>query len=264
MLKCRVCLGEYNDSTQRPLLLPACGHTFCIMCLKMLQTQGNVGCPECRKNNSVSSVDQLPVNFSVLSLAQAISKSVPQNQMGATDTYPSNMSSDPLCVNFNNFQSTFKHNNTSNSSKKHTVLPTKSSHLNEKMQESCLSYEKATNKQEAKHASQNIHAFGTAALNNVTSTNNLQPSKPGSSRSSHEITGNSPSSQRVKYSMDQRKTSELQEELDFQMAVHLTFCKDANHQHDEPGSSSCQSRDNLDLTEEEQLRLALEMSREEM
>ena len=49
ILKCNVCLGDFNDNSQRPLLLPACGHTFCASCLESLQKQSRVGCPECRK-----------------------------------------------------------------------------------------------------------------------------------------------------------------------------------------------------------------------
>lgn len=241
MLKCRVCLGEYNESSQRPLLLPACGHTFCAMCLKLVQAQGNVGCPECRKNNAVTSVDTLPVNFSVLSLAQAVNKaSQPQVKTSQNQA------------------------KASNSSMKQKVSVKKSSHPYNDKQDHSLSNEKRRNKHEFKNMPQSTSDFGTATSIATSAQINLPSSQPSSSRSSNDKDTSNSSVQNVNPLVDQPNPSDLQDELDFQMAIHLTFCKDPNHRHDEPLSSTRGRRDNTGLSEDEQLKLALQISREEM
>lgn len=36
VLDCPVCLESYSEGERRPLMLPACGHTFCKLCLATL------------------------------------------------------------------------------------------------------------------------------------------------------------------------------------------------------------------------------------
>ncbi|KAK4322322.1 hypothetical protein Pmani_006928 [Petrolisthes manimaculis] len=54
-LTCGVCLCDYDSVTHTPLLLPACGHTFCSVCIDQLYTQNKWACPQCRKSNAVQS-----------------------------------------------------------------------------------------------------------------------------------------------------------------------------------------------------------------
>ncbi|XP_045122705.1 uncharacterized protein LOC123511145 [Portunus trituberculatus] len=69
-LTCLVCLIPYDAEDHRPLLLPACGHTFCAVCLGYLHGQGNTSCPKCRKDGAVQPVSSLPVNYSLLEIAE--------------------------------------------------------------------------------------------------------------------------------------------------------------------------------------------------
>ncbi|KAK3856509.1 hypothetical protein Pcinc_037174, partial [Petrolisthes cinctipes] len=69
-LSCRVCLGDYNNTTHNPLLLPACGHTFCSFCIDQLYSQNKRPCPQCRKSNAIQRSSSLPVNYSLLSIVE--------------------------------------------------------------------------------------------------------------------------------------------------------------------------------------------------
>ncbi|XP_071542619.1 uncharacterized protein [Panulirus ornatus] len=65
---CSVCLDPYDEGERRPLMLPACGHTFCHVCLAGIMAKGrsNSVCPACRRPQLVQAVQDLPVNYSLL------------------------------------------------------------------------------------------------------------------------------------------------------------------------------------------------------
>ncbi|XP_069940791.1 uncharacterized protein [Cherax quadricarinatus] len=73
-LTCSVCLESYNEQERRPLLLPACGHTFCKNCLMDIAARdpdaGGLQCAACRKPQPVKDVQDLPVNYSLLEVAR--------------------------------------------------------------------------------------------------------------------------------------------------------------------------------------------------
>ncbi|KAK8379471.1 hypothetical protein O3P69_019402 [Scylla paramamosain] len=71
-LTCSVCLKQYDSEFRRPLMLPACGHTFCRSCVKGLACEGvGVVCPCCRREYKDTDVDNFPINFSVEILASS-------------------------------------------------------------------------------------------------------------------------------------------------------------------------------------------------
>ncbi|XP_063852671.1 tripartite motif-containing protein 59-like [Scylla paramamosain] len=85
-LTCSVCLKQYDSEFRRPLMLPACGHTFCRSCVKGLACEGvGVVCPCCRREYKDTDVDSFPINFSVEILASSTKnqqkmKPVPVNE----------------------------------------------------------------------------------------------------------------------------------------------------------------------------------------
>ncbi|KAK3853425.1 hypothetical protein Pcinc_040035 [Petrolisthes cinctipes] len=61
---------SYSEGERRPLMLPACGHTFCHLCLATLvarnSEEGSFQCPTCRHLQSLRDLNALPVNYSLL------------------------------------------------------------------------------------------------------------------------------------------------------------------------------------------------------
>ncbi|KAK7082295.1 hypothetical protein SK128_024127 [Halocaridina rubra] len=74
-LTCAVCNEVYSSREYKPLILP-CGHTYCSLCLQRVQANGELVCPTCRKSHRNTLVEDLPLNYSLLS----ISENVPQSQ----------------------------------------------------------------------------------------------------------------------------------------------------------------------------------------
>jgi B-box zinc finger/Zinc finger, C3HC4 type (RING finger) len=64
-LCCAICEENYEPGTRDPLMLP-CGHTYCSKCLKNLIMSSTLFCPEDRQPINISSVSDLPKNFSLL------------------------------------------------------------------------------------------------------------------------------------------------------------------------------------------------------
>ena len=65
-LQCPVCLCAYSRKQRPPLVLPACGHSVCSVCLKR---QFTLKCPVCyMRSQQVTS--NLPVNFVLLEVAE--------------------------------------------------------------------------------------------------------------------------------------------------------------------------------------------------
>lgn len=61
VLSCSLCFGPYDAGQHRPLLLPACGHTFCKACLGKLPRHE---CPEDR--STIPDILNLPTNILVV------------------------------------------------------------------------------------------------------------------------------------------------------------------------------------------------------
>lgn len=70
---CGVCLEQYDDGCHRPRCL-GCGHTVCTSCLADAITRrpASLTCPFCRvpQPYPVTSVEDIPVNYTVLNLLQ--------------------------------------------------------------------------------------------------------------------------------------------------------------------------------------------------
>ncbi len=50
--KCKICLKNFNNTTNKPLILPNCGHTFCYNCINNEienSSQKYFTCPNDRK-----------------------------------------------------------------------------------------------------------------------------------------------------------------------------------------------------------------------
>ncbi|KAK7072747.1 hypothetical protein SK128_001956 [Halocaridina rubra] len=73
-LTCAVCSEIYSRGLREPILLPNCGHTFCRMCLRNVESLGSLECPSCRTPHSGSSVSQLPTIFALLNLSESFQK----------------------------------------------------------------------------------------------------------------------------------------------------------------------------------------------
>ena len=65
--ECKICFFLY-DTSRKPLIFQ-CGHSFCSDCIKSVIEQDGA-CPSCRTNIG-QSINQLPVNFSLLELASS-------------------------------------------------------------------------------------------------------------------------------------------------------------------------------------------------
>lgn len=72
-ISCTVCLEGFTDDRRRPLMLPACGHTFCKLCMSTLMARegarGTFLCPTCRRAHPIKAVENLPVNYALLEVA---------------------------------------------------------------------------------------------------------------------------------------------------------------------------------------------------
>ncbi|KAK4321812.1 hypothetical protein Pmani_007439 [Petrolisthes manimaculis] len=67
---CAVCSEVYQSGIREPLALP-CGHSFCRMCLDAVKRTGNFLCPNCRQTHNNVNVEQLSVNYALLSVSSA-------------------------------------------------------------------------------------------------------------------------------------------------------------------------------------------------
>ncbi|XP_066990374.1 E3 ubiquitin-protein ligase TRIM32-like [Macrobrachium rosenbergii] len=68
---CQVCLERFDNAERRPRCL-SCGHTLCTSCLTDILGRGQLLCPFCRlpHNGTVQSVDDVPINYTVVSLLE--------------------------------------------------------------------------------------------------------------------------------------------------------------------------------------------------
>lgn len=83
---CQVCLEPYDEEKKKPRCL-SCGHTLCTSCLAdcIRGCRGALLCPFCRLPHAgnVSSVTDVPVNFTVVNLLQDASCSLPSQRSEA-------------------------------------------------------------------------------------------------------------------------------------------------------------------------------------
>ncbi|XP_068247340.1 uncharacterized protein [Palaemon carinicauda] len=302
ILKCHVCLGSYNDSSHRPLLLPACGHTFCASCLENLQKQSRVNCPECRKPNAIQPVSSLPVNYVVLNLEQAKQEKQGSLQGRAEDvplpqhrSQPSSRRcSDPPPVDLMS-ASPLRHLRRSGSTSGRTEYvyqsperPGNPPHHRAQAEALRLSPSRQLRRTASARSDQypqqmfgfSAEAYGMSPPRPLRRSASIRSEcsehtqhMPGVPRMlerrhpvTHALAGSTvvntrgcPQAYRGTVTEEnERCARELQEELDFQMAVHLTFCKNVNHGHDD--GALCAAR-RWQYPEDEDLRTALLLSR---
>ena len=81
MLKCSICLEDFNAEGRRPKVLPYCGHVLCEICLdtslKYCLNANSLKCHLCKKDNPLDyhqSMETFPTNWVVLELIQARDK----------------------------------------------------------------------------------------------------------------------------------------------------------------------------------------------
>ncbi|KAK7081418.1 hypothetical protein SK128_019789, partial [Halocaridina rubra] len=307
ILKCHVCLGDFNDTKQRPLLLPACGHTFCAYCLENLQRQSRVGCPECRKANAIQPVATLPVNYVVLSLSQAKQKQKQEHERAESAPVPHcrqssrRRCSDPPPLDEVSYSPSRALRRSGSTSSRHDQFlfhsPERvisgSSHGG-----AVGSLRMSPSRQLRRSASVRSDLHPHQVLGLHTDTVGMSPPPPRTLRrsgsvhndysalspphhpgmlriydtrraqtSNHTFLGNihgaraNPQAYHSTVTDENEKCArELQEELDFQMAIHLTFCKNASHGHDDDGAA-CTSRSRWQYPANDELRTALLLSK---
>jgi RING-type zinc-finger/B-box zinc finger len=65
---CPICFDNFNSEILRPLILPKCGHTVCVKCLKhIMKASSIIKCPVCRKTNPTE-ISKLPVNYALFDI----------------------------------------------------------------------------------------------------------------------------------------------------------------------------------------------------
>ncbi|XP_069170684.1 uncharacterized protein [Procambarus clarkii] len=74
VLECKVCFESYNSVNRKPRSF-RCGHTFCSVCLEDMLVRGSCSCPRCRHDHNALSLNDIPVNYSILSLIDAVESS---------------------------------------------------------------------------------------------------------------------------------------------------------------------------------------------
>lgn len=292
---CQVCLIPYDTEDHRPLLLPACGHTFCASCLGCLHRQGKTSCPKCRKDGAVKPISSLPVNYSLLDIAEACEtdsiaepssaspsraagasrQEVPTPHSGLSDFihYVPYAGTEPLYDGSSQFSAqefNFQELLNSSSPPRRTSTPPgqaprvhTSGHINQvkfntheaATLESCSRAAGPSRRQSHKnrmkrhHLQRDLPGF----INHQPSTSiPVSPHQPPTavenslaavfSRLSYNTDSPPARTQNAHSSANSAHTAlekEEQDELDFQMAVHLTFCKDSSHDLDL--HSSCSS-----------------------
>ena len=83
---CVICDIPYDESNRKPRMLK-CGHSYCSFCLKELLKHQPILCPECRKTLRYKSLEEIPTNYSLLTLLRAIDqrKDDASNSRSTTD-----------------------------------------------------------------------------------------------------------------------------------------------------------------------------------
>lgn len=73
------CQSTFNYTTGIPKLLPKCGHTFCLRCIKQLKAgqaaaAGGFQCPQCGTRQVVDNPESLLTNEKVLKIVEIVHK----------------------------------------------------------------------------------------------------------------------------------------------------------------------------------------------
>lgn len=69
-MDCPECKKEFDESSNLPRILTACGHTLCESCLKLRFKKKSVSCPQCSILTPVSTLNTLPTNLALIQLKQ--------------------------------------------------------------------------------------------------------------------------------------------------------------------------------------------------
>ncbi|CAL4068507.1 unnamed protein product, partial [Meganyctiphanes norvegica] len=59
-----------KEQDRVPIMLPGCGHTFCRTCLRSITRRTKLECPTCRKLHNGIEVNELPINYALLSMTE--------------------------------------------------------------------------------------------------------------------------------------------------------------------------------------------------
>lgn len=70
-LCCPICLARFSEKKNVPHMLK-CGHTHCNQCLSTIMSNGIGKCGECRNIILSTSVQSLPINYSILRLIESM------------------------------------------------------------------------------------------------------------------------------------------------------------------------------------------------
>lgn len=71
VLECKVCFEQYNSDSRKPRSF-GCGHSYCSVCVEDILKRGKALCPGCRQEHSASSINSFPINYSIMSLIEAV------------------------------------------------------------------------------------------------------------------------------------------------------------------------------------------------
>lgn len=66
-MECINC-SDYFKESNLPKLLVYCGHTICNKCLQKLYFSQKIICPECKQENLIPDISQIPTNQALLNL----------------------------------------------------------------------------------------------------------------------------------------------------------------------------------------------------
>lgn len=64
---CVICLEPFKQ--ERKAMSLHCGHSYCKICLNKMISLQKITCPECRKETSLKSIDELSINISLMRLS---------------------------------------------------------------------------------------------------------------------------------------------------------------------------------------------------
>ncbi|XP_050717881.1 interferon alpha-inducible protein 27-like protein 2B [Eriocheir sinensis] len=93
---CPACRNPWNHEDHLPVMLPACGHSFCKNCLVMMHKHDKCSrCPTCRKEYKDIKPEDLPANFALLDLIDSSAQDGPGPNPGSPDVLPSGSPSEP-------------------------------------------------------------------------------------------------------------------------------------------------------------------------
>ena len=72
LIQCDECKENFNKHNRVPKILPKCGHTLCLQCIKELK---NGVCPQCATRQTIDNPDALLLNEKLLNILDLITGS---------------------------------------------------------------------------------------------------------------------------------------------------------------------------------------------